>query len=155
MSMQKLCKQEFKSFWQSLSFEATTLGNTVKELHFSRGLIGFEKHLSFEVSFLGALVKMSCHDPFYIRFYGLPMAVPVKCFYQEGDIQQILETYRLLPEKSLIMPLIAGEEKDGLLELRANLKAPIVIDVTRKKAWQFVFVHDNYPLRFILGSVKS
>jgi hypothetical protein len=142
-----------ETFLENLPFPTTELGISIQQLEFPRGILGFESHTLFEVSPLGFLVKISCDHPFYIRFYGLPMGLIPQQIYDKDDLHNALSLYQLDPDNTIIMPFIAGDDANGALELRANLKAPIIIDVETRRAWQHVFAPDRYPLRLSLGDV--
>ncbi|MBN9565803.1 MAG: flagellar assembly protein FliW [Alphaproteobacteria bacterium] len=144
-----------EAFLENLPFSPTKLGVSIPQLEFPRGVLGFESHTLFNVSQLGLLVKISCEKPFFIRFYGLPMNLATQQLYEEEDIEALSSAYQLTAENTFIMPFIAGENNNGALELRANLKAPIIIDAITKQAWQHVFSQDRYPLRLILGDAPN
>ena len=144
-----------ETFLENLPFPITELGLSILQLEFPRGVLGFESHTLFDVSPVGCLVKINCDHPFYIRFYGLPMDAETQLVYDKEDIHEALSAYQLTLENAIIMPFIAGQNTNGTLELRANLKAPIIIDLATKQAWQHVFAQDRYPLRLALGNVPD
>ena len=153
LSPKLLITQE--TFLETFPFPPTELGLSIHQLEFPKGILGFENHTTFDLSLLGLLVKISCDHPFYIRFYGLPMDVISQKVYDAQDVNDALAIHKLAHDNTIIMPFIAGDTTNGTLELRANLKAPIIIDVASHRAWQHVFASDRYPLRLALGNVPN
>lgn len=147
--------ESIKAAVQSLAWANLTSApqSGAGSLHFPRGVIGFEHHLQFECQLMSPLMKLVAREPSLLCFYSLSIEPESQTTYETEDICQLYEVFQLKQGAMGLMVFVSGEKQGTNLLLRANLRAPIVIDHEKSQAWQHVFPHAKYPIRGDLGIV--
>lgn len=119
------------------------------------GVIGFGAHRSFALLNLpegkGEYFKLlqSVDDP-SLAFYVLP-AMPETSGYDLADLAEAQRNLEIADSDLLILLLVTARRGDAGTELTVNLRAPLLIDASRRTGHQYVMANDNYSLRHPLS----
>lgn len=69
----------------------------------------------------------------------------------EADLAEALGGYEIAPESLLVLLIVSVHRSPDAVRLSVNARAPLLVDSTRRAAWQYVFTHDGYQVRHMLG----
>lgn len=121
---------------------------------FPKGLVGFSHLRQFRVGVENGIVVLTPDEAPELRFNALPLDLSQSLLEAE-DVLQAQEALHINPEELLILVLISGKKEEDALIITANLRAPLFIDVFKKEAWQYVFAHNRYPIKYEIGRVTN
>ena len=63
--------------------------------------------------------------------------------------------YNIAEESTKVLYLVRIIKKGDSFEMTANLRAPIIVDVQSKKAWQHILEHSEFQFDFPLNDIFS
>lgn len=120
------------------------------------GLIGFEEFTDF---YLAPLLHNGYKEPFHVlynleepqvSFLLLPVC-PWSIFFKPDDIEEGCSTHNIAESNLQVYSITTLFKKKGIIHPSLNLKAPLLVDTHRQKAWQYIFKGKDYPLRFFIS----
>lgn len=123
-------------------------------LTFPRGLLGFEGRSEYVVLNLPNegmerfKLLQSIDDP--SLGFVVTEAASAANVIDPADLQDAYKQCDLRPSDALTLLIVTVRKDDGKVELSANLRAPIMVDVERRIGRQHVMSNGRYPIRFVL-----
>lgn len=123
-------------------------------LHFPRGLLGFEKGGDYAVLTLPHAgmeqfkLLQSCDD--VTAGFIVTEAAAVADALDPKDLQEAYRQCEVKAENALTLLIVNVRRSDDGIELSANLRAPVVIDMSRRVGRQHVMANGKYAVRFTL-----
>lgn len=134
--------------------------NLSSAICFPHGIIGFDNLNYYCLCSIpenkistGALLLQSVEDA-KLGFIVLPLAE--KLYKEQNglikyeDILTAASSYGIKEENMNIIVIASLTRENGKPKISINLKAPILVDILEKIAYQHVFVKNDYPLAFEL-----
>ena len=121
-------------------------------LRFPRGVLGFETGGEFVILNLPHpgmeqfRLLQSCDDA-EVGFIVVE-ASGVASALDPADLQEAYKQCEVRPTDALTLLIVTVRKSEDGVELSANLRAPIVIDIGRKVGRQHVMANGKYPVRF-------
>ncbi len=126
--------------------------DTSKIIHFEQGIVGFPELTDFALIYdlekgdnAGIRWMQSIQEP----AFAMPVMDPltVKPDYNpEVDEAVLTPLGKLEPDEMLVLVTVTVPK--DLTKMSVNLKAPIVINVSERKAVQLILDSDNYLVKF-------
>ena len=126
-----------------------------QSLAFARPIPGFPNHQEFGLTPIpnvdpNVFMLLQSIEPADLSFIVVPY-MPESELIAADDLQAALTQLGVQPE-NLAMLLIANFRKEGENTVKTvNLRAPIIIDASTRRAWQCVLPNERYPVRHPLG----
>lgn len=123
-------------------------------LTFPRGLLGFEGRSEYVVVPLPHegmerfKLLQSLSDP-ALGFVVTEAAAAADAI-DPADLHDAYKQCDVKPSDALTLLIVSFRRESGGVEMSANLRAPIVVDVGRKIGRQHVMSNGRYPIRFTL-----
>ena len=120
-------------------------------IRFPTGLLGFSGQAEFGLANLpdpsyGNFKLMQCLDGSGLAFLVLPMeALPD--VVAEADLNDAFDALGIDAESRAALLIVTVRKVDEAVKLSVNLRAPILIDVAEKRAFQHVLANANYSIR--------
>ena len=129
-----------------------------KTLVFPQGVVGFPDLKTFFLRPLSGglegLLRIDSQDQAGIGFYLLPVTDPA-AFYTEQDINQALSSFCMQSEEALFFLIVSSQQQERELILTINVRAPLVVNVSQRQVWQYVFVNQHYEITKELVRLKQ
>lgn len=132
-----------------------------KAICFPKGIVGFPNlhyYCCVEVpenKLPGALILQSIDDE-RAGFIVLPLAEKFykgeSALIKYEDVLDAAESYGIKEDSINIMVIARVARHDDQFYLTINLKAPIILDLQERLAYQHIFVKNTYPLNYTLNS---
>ncbi|MGZ0187736.1 MAG: flagellar assembly protein FliW [Alphaproteobacteria bacterium] len=123
-------------------------------LTFPRGLLGFEGRSDYAVLNLPNegmerfKLLQSLEDP--ALGFIVTEAAAAADEIDPNDLQDAYKQCEVRPGNALTLLVVSVRKEGDTVELSANLRAPIVIDIERRVGRQHVMSNGRYPIRFPL-----
>lgn len=120
-------------------------------IRFPSGLLGFSGQSEFGLANLpdpayGNFKLMQCLDGSGLAFLVLPME-SLPDVIAEGDMDEAFDALSIDAESRAALLIVTVRKNDDAVKLTVNLRAPILIDVAEKRAYQHVLANANYSIR--------
>ena len=139
---------------QTRIFGEVTIGDD-KMIHFPKGIVGFPELKDFalihdaEAGNQGGIRWLqSVQEPNFAMPVIDPLAVKMDYNPQVDD--ELLTTIGGLDE---VLVLVTITVPSDLTNMSVNLKAPIIINVSEKKACQIILEQEEYPVKFMVYDI--
>ena len=138
---------------QEESLDTNTTNQSI--IHFEEGLLGFEDikdYLLFhedDSNIIWNLQNASANIPSFIVVDPYAVLTDYNPVFTQADLDYFGET-----ETANLCLLAIAVIRPNLSDSVINLKSPIVIDVTTKKAKQIILENSDYPIRYKLFENK-
>lgn len=123
--------------------------NTANSVHFQNGLIGLSQLKNFIISAcshasLNGFLLMHSVEDSEVVFLLMPVASPLS-IYREGDVKQAMTD--LAGDDGQFFLIVTMHHEESFIRLTANAKAPIIMDLNNRIAYQYVFNNEDYSLQ--------
>ncbi len=130
---------------------------TVEEsspITFPRGIIGFSEELSF------VILERENGPVAYLQSLRTPrLALPIidssmlSPAYPDAPREELAAQVGIDPKNMAVLVVVHVNPEDK--RLRANLLAPIVVDVENRRAWQLILDPERYGVNALIGDPKK
>lgn len=126
-----------------------------QSLGFARPIPGFPGYQEFGLTPIpnvdpNVFMLLQSIEPADLSFVVIPYAPDAGLIAAE-DLEEALKQLDVRPE-NLAMLLIANFRKEGEQTIKTvNLRAPIIIDASTRRAWQYILPNESYAVRHSLG----
>jgi len=116
-----------------------------------QGVLGFSNYHEFAL--------LALPDPRFARFRILQcLAEPAlsfivvphnldDCGIDQADVTEALTALGVAPQDAVLLLIVTIRKAEGQVDMTVNLRAPIVLDVTRQSARQYVLSNTRYSIR--------
>ena len=125
-----------------------------KVIYFVHGLPGFDFAREFslialpEEQYKGFFLLQNLEDE-GIAFLTLPLPEEIGLISQ-SDLREAATATGCHLQDALFLLMISIVQEGGKTKIFANMRAPIVIDIRRRVAQQYVMTNADYPIRYDL-----
>lgn len=121
-------------------------------LDFPRGLLGFGDYNSFGIAHLsdpryGQFKVLQCLEDHQLAFLVLPLD-PNTGFIDRADLESACSSLAINIDDLAILLVVTVRKTEAGAGVTANLRAPLLIDVTSRIGSQYVMRSERYPVRF-------
>lgn len=122
-----------------------------KIVSFPKGLIGFAELQEYAILNLPHegteqfKLLQSADEP-SIGFYVVPVGLE-NSGLDPADIERAADQYQFALENLAILLIVTARKTNDVLEMTANLRAPVLVDTEHCLAYQHVMSDEKYPLR--------
>lgn len=125
-----------------------------QSLSFPKGIPGFAGYNSFGLAMIpsetqSSFMLLQALEPDDLSFIVLPYE-PGAGLIDPKDLEAALQSLSVAPENCAIMLIATFRRLGGSFETSVNMRAPIIIDTTRRQAWQYILPNDRYEVRHTL-----
>jgi len=123
-------------------------------LRLPRGLMGFAGLSDYAVATLPAerygrfRILQSLQSP-DVSFVVLPYE-PTDALIAEQDLSQAFDSLGITPGEAATLLIVSIRKQGEHTSVSVNLRAPVVVDLKRRMAWQHVLANPEYSVRHTL-----
>jgi flagellar assembly factor FliW len=123
-------------------------------LRLPRGLMGFSSLHDFALASLpqeryGRFKVLQSIESPELSFIVLPYE-PADALIAEADLDAALSDLGIGREDAATLLIVSIRKSDEKAIVSVNLRAPVIIDVKRRMAWQYVLANPEYSVRHTL-----
>ena len=123
-------------------------------LRLPRGLFGFSHLRTFALAALpeeryGRFRVLQSLEAPDLSFIVLPYA-PSDALVATEDIEEACGTLGVAPGEGVVLLVVSIRKSGEAVEVSVNLRAPIVVDLASRTAWQYVLANPEYSVRHVL-----
>jgi flagellar assembly factor FliW len=120
-------------------------------LTFPNGLLGFGGVSEFALANLpdpafGNFKLMQALDGSGLGFLVLPLDALPDHIHQD-DLNAAFEALSIKPEDGVVLLIVTVRKTPEATKLTVNLRAPVIIDASSRRAYQFVSQNGAYPIQ--------
>lgn len=120
-------------------------------IYFPTGLLGMPDRLNFCLTHfpsekMARFKLLQSLDDAALSFITLPVDVQ-NPIIEQADLEQAARDLEMSMEHALVLLMVTVHRESGVAKLSTNARAPVLVDVSRKVAAQYVFPHTKYLIR--------
>ena len=120
-------------------------------IRFPSGLLGFSGQAEFGLANLpdpayGNFKLMQCLDGSGLAFLVLPLE-SLPNTIADADLEEAFTALSIDAEHRAALLIVTVRKAEEAVKLSVNLRAPVLIDVNEKRAYQHVLANANYSIR--------
>ena len=122
-----------------------------RSIYFTTGLLGIpDSHNFFLTHFpsekMARFKLLQSLDDASLSFITLPIDVQ-NPIIERADLEQAARDLEMGIEHTVVLLMVTVHRESGAAKLSTNARAPILVDVSRRVAAQYVFSHTKYLIR--------
>lgn len=122
-----------------------------QSIHFPMGVLGMpDRHnyclTHFPSEKMARFKLLQSIDDTALSFITLPIDVE-NPIIERADLEQAAQDLEMVLSDVVILLMVTVQRDSGVAKLSTNARAPVLIDVSRRVAAQYVFSHAKYLIR--------
>lgn len=122
-----------------------------RSIYFTTGLLGIpDCHHFFLTHFpsekMARFKLLQSLDDAQLSFITLPIDIE-NPIIERADLEQAARDLEMSVEHAVVLLMVTVHRESGAAKLSTNARAPILVDVSRRVAAQYVFSHTKYLIR--------
>ncbi len=123
-------------------------------INLPKGLLGFSNYRDFGLTAipnekLAPLLLLQSIETAELTFVVRPLDT-VPSLIEEKDIKEAFESLSIDPQSGVAVLLTTFHRTPEGLKQSVNLRAPLLLDSDKKRAWQYIFRNDRYDVRHMI-----
>ncbi len=136
----------------ALSFQNANL------LRMPRGILGYANHQTFGLANmpdqnLAQFKVLQSMDDAELSFIVLPLETRNDCI-AEVDLRMACQMLSLDFDQSTVLLMVSTRQVGPATQISVNLRAPIILDASNRRAWQYVLPNSAYPVRQVIATAQ-
>ncbi len=125
--------------------------NPAQAIYFPNGLLGMPDRQQFCLARfpsdkMGRFKVLQSLEDTTLAFMGLPVDLD-NPIIDRADLEQAARDLEIPLAELAIMLLVTVHRESGMIRLTVNARAPLLMNITRRMAAQFVFPNTKYQIR--------
>ncbi len=125
-----------------------------KAIFFPQGLLGMPDNLDFCLTDIpkkdmGNFRLLQCLNDPSLSFVVLPLDMD-NAFIERSDLEECCNVADIEAKNLLVMLIVSVQKTPDSTKVTANMRAPIIVDISDMAAFQHVFPHSKYEICQVL-----